>query len=171
MSQKRVAVFGDILLRLETKNHQRMVQAREFTAYYSGAEVNVAVSLERFGVSTTLVGCVPDTELGEACLNFFRQYGVDTTHVQRRGERLGLYFLETGANQRPSKVIYDRSHSAITELKPGMVPWDEIFQGIDWLHLSGSTPAVSRSVAVCLARWRPVTNAVKSRMSHSTTSI
>jgi 2-dehydro-3-deoxygluconokinase len=139
--------FGEVMMRLGVRDHQSILQAREFDVAYTGAEANSAVSLSRFGVATHLVSCVPATDLGDACLNFFRQYGVDTAHVRRSGDRLGLFYLETGANQRPSKVIYDRSGSAITDLRTGELPWDDIFRGKNWLHLSGTAPALSENMA------------------------
>jgi len=142
-----VVVFGEVLMRLATKCNQRLLQARELEIGFTGAEGNAAVSLQNFGVPSYLVSCVPDNDVGQACMNFFRQYGVDTSEVRKKGSRLGTFYLETGANQRPSKVIYDRSGSSITDLAPGDIPWRDIFTGKQWLHLSGSAPALSRSMA------------------------
>jgi 2-dehydro-3-deoxygluconokinase len=147
MENFSVVAFGEVMMRLGTINHQSFLQAREFDVAYTGAEANSAVSLARFGVKTYLVSCVPPTDVGDACINYFRQYGVDTSHVRRSGERMGLFYLETGANQRASKVIYDRNHSAITQLRCGDLPWNKILQGKDWLHLSGTAPALSENMA------------------------
>ena len=148
--QKTAVCFGELLLRLETKNHERLVQAREFLISYTAAEANVAVSLQHFGIPAWLVSAVPPNEIGDACINAFRAYGVNTVHVLRIGSRLGTYYLEPGAAQRPGKIIYDRAHSAITELRPGQVPWDAIFEGKDWFHVSGTSLALTRDVAeVC----------------------
>ncbi len=147
MKNFNVVVFGEIMMRLGTRNNQSFLQAREFDVTYTGAEANAAVSLARFGAKAHLVSCVPETDVGDACINQFRQFGVDTSFVRRGGDRLGIFYLETGANQRPSKVIYDRSDSAITQLSCGDLPWNEIFDGKEWLHLSGTAPALSESVA------------------------
>ena len=144
---KNVVCFGELLMRLATRNFERLIQADEFSVAYTGAEANVAVSLAQFGVETFLVSRVPPTEIGDACINFIRRFGVHTDFVVRGGSRLGLFFLETGAAQRPAQVIYDRAHSAITELRPGTVTWGEIFSSKDWFHLSGTAPALSRNTA------------------------
>lgn len=147
MKDLNIVAFGEVMMRLGTRTYQSILQAREFDVAYTGAEANAAVSLARFGAKTHLVSCVPQGDVGDACINYFRQYGVDTTYIRRSGDRLGLFYLETGANQRPSKVIYDRSNSAITELRCGDLPWEEILRGKNWLHLSGTAPALSESVA------------------------
>ena len=143
----RAVFFGELLMRLATKRYERFVQAREFEVGYTGAEANAAVSLAHFGVDTDVVSVVPDTEIGEACVNYLRQFGVNTDFVLRRGPRLGTFYLETGASQRPSKVIYDRTGSSITELAPGTMPWDEVFAGKQWFHWSGTAPALSERMA------------------------
>ena len=107
----------------------------------SGAEANVAVSLANYGIESYIVSSVPDTEIGQACINHIRQYAVNTEYVKRQGKRLGIFYLESGASQRPSKVIYDRAGSSITELQVGDINWDEIFEGKDWFHFTGITPA------------------------------
>jgi len=148
---KKVVTFGEIMMRLATPGHQRFVQVRDFEITYAGGEANVAVSLAQFGVPATYVTRLPANDLGDACLNFLRQFGVGTGHVVRGGERLGLYFLEAGAVQRSSKVIYDRADSAIATIEPGMVNWDEVFADAGWFHWTGITPAISESAAaVCL---------------------
>lgn len=143
----KVVFFGELLMRLGTKRYERFVQAREFEVGYTGAEANVAVSLTNYGLDTYIVSGVPDTEIGQACINYIRQFGVNTDYVKRLGKRLGTFYLETGASQRPSKVIYDRAGSSITELKLGDIDWDEIFQGKKWFHFSGTAPALADNVA------------------------
>lgn len=146
--KKESAVFfGELLMRLATKRHERFVQAREFEVAYTGAEANAAVTLAHFGLGAYLVSVVPDTEIGDACINFIRQFGVNTEFVLRGGPRLGTFYLETGASQRPSKVIYDRAGSSMTELCPGKINWDAVFTGQQWFHWSGTAPALGDSLA------------------------
>jgi len=148
MSQNKQAVFfGELLMRLGTKRFERFVQATEFEVGYTGAEANAAVSVANFGLDAFVVSAVPATEIGQACINKIREFGVNTDHVLRQGARLGTFYLETGASQRPSKVIYDRAGSSITDLKPGDIPWDAVFEGKDWFHWSGTAPALSDSMA------------------------
>ena len=147
----QVVTFGEIMLRLNPPGFQRFLQADRFEVSYAGAEASVAASLARFGVSAAFVTCLPTNEMGEAALDYLRRFGVDISHVLRSGNRLGVFFVEIGANQRPSKVIYDRAHSAMSEVKPGAMPWSDIFSGAKWFHFSGITPAISQSAAdVCL---------------------
>jgi len=130
---------------------QRFTQARSFDVIYGGGEANVAVSLANFGVPVDYVTRLPGHEIGEACLQFIRQYGVGTSKIVRGGERLGIYYMEMGAVQRASKVIYDRANSAIATIKPGMVDWRAVFADADWFHWTGITPAISLGAAeVCL---------------------
>ncbi|HHW06132.1 MAG TPA: sugar kinase [Clostridia bacterium] len=139
----RVVTFGEIMLRLSTPGHQRFVQADRFDACYGGGEANVAVALANFGLEAAFVTKVPEHEIGQCAVNSLRRYGVDTRFIARGGSRLGIYFLETGAAQRPSKVIYDRAHSSIAEAEPGDFNWREIFAGAGWFHFTGITPALS----------------------------
>jgi 2-dehydro-3-deoxygluconokinase len=148
---KKAVFFGELLMRLGTKRFERFVQAHEFEVGYTGAEANAAVSLVNFGLESYVVSAVPDTEIGQACVNHIRQFGVNTDFVLRTGKRLGSFYLETGASQRPSKVIYDRAASSITELKPGQMDWDEVFEGKHWFHWSGTAPALSDSMAATTA--------------------
>ncbi len=143
----KVVTFGEVMLRLATQRRERFTQAREFEVTYGGGECNVAVSLAHFGVDATFVTAIPDNEIGQACINYIRQFGVDTSEVLRQGDRLGIYFLESGAAMRASKVVYDRAHAAIAELKPGTVNWEKVFQGKDWFHFTGITPAISETAA------------------------
>jgi 2-dehydro-3-deoxygluconokinase len=139
------------MLRLNPPDFRRFLQADSFEVSYGGAEASVAISLANYGISSEFVTCLPPNEIGQAAINYVRRFGVDTSHIIRAGERIGVYFLEIGANQRPSKVIYDRAHSAIADVKPGSIPWKEIFSEAKWFHFTGITPAISQSAAdVCL---------------------
>jgi 2-dehydro-3-deoxygluconokinase len=143
---KRVVTFGELLLSLSTRGNQRLVQAEEFTARYTGAEANVAVSLAQFGVEAFAVSKVPEHEIGQACVNALRRFGVNTEYIVRGGERLGLLYMETGASQRPTQVIYDRLPSSFRQLRPGELDWETILAGKDWLHFSGTAPAAGEPV-------------------------
>ena len=148
---KRVVTFGEIMMRLSPPGFQRFGQARSFDVIYGGGEANVAVALANFGLPVDYVTRLPDNDLGDACLQFLRQYGVGVDKIVRGGERLGLYFLEVGAVQRGSKVIYDRANSSIATIQPGMIDWPSVFAGADWFHWTGITPAISAgTAAVCL---------------------
>ncbi len=142
-----VVTFGEIMLRLTPPGFQRFVQAHSFDVVYGGGEANVAASLANYGVDARFVTALPPHEIGDACENFLRQLGVDTSYIVRQGDRLGIYFLEMGAVQRGSKVIYDRSGSALAELKPGDIDWRAAFEGADWLHWTGITPAISEGAS------------------------
>ncbi len=143
----KVVTFGEIMLRLATQRRERFTQAREFEVTYGGGECNVAVSLAHFGIDATFVTAIPDNDIGQACINYVRQFGVDTSEILRQGDRLGIYFLESGAAMRASKVVYDRAGAAIAELKPGTVDWEKVFRGKDWFHFTGITPAISDTAA------------------------
>jgi 2-dehydro-3-deoxygluconokinase len=147
----KVITFGEILLRLSPPNFLRFIQARSFDIVYGGSESNVAASLVNFGVKTEFVTRIPANDIGEACLQYLKQCDIDTHFIIRGGERLGIYFLETGAVHRASKIIYDRSNSSFANIKPQMVDWEIIFTDAAWFHFSGITPAVSAGAAeVCL---------------------
>ncbi len=147
----RVITFGEIMMRLNPEGYLRFVQAERFEATYAGGEANVAVSLANYGVDAAFVSKVPTHEIGQCAVNELRRYGVDTSLVLRGGARLGVYYCEKGASQRASKVIYDRAHSAISEIKPGMIDWEQVLTGADWFHWTGITPAISQGAAdVCL---------------------
>ena len=135
------------MLRLKPPNWERFFQSPLLEATFGGGEANVAVGLARFGLNVAYVSVIPNNPIGDACLGELRRQGVDTTFIVRKGDRLGIYFLEAGANQRPSKVIYDRSHSAIAEAKPGDINWDRVFNGASWFHITGITPAISLSAS------------------------
>jgi 2-dehydro-3-deoxygluconokinase len=148
----RVVTFGEIMLRLAPEGHYRFVQANAYGATYGGGEANVAVSLAGFGVDTAFVTKLPEHEIGQGAVNRLREFGVDTSLITRGGGRVGIYFLEKGASQRPSKVIYDRAYSAIAEASKSDFDWDKIFDGADWFHFTGITPAISdNAAALCLA--------------------
>ena len=144
--KKRVITFGEIMLRLNPPGYYRFVQANQFEASYAGGEANVAVSLSNFGLDAAFVTKVPNHEIGRCAVNAMRQFGVDTSHISYGGSRLGLYYVEKGASQRPSKVIYDRAGSSIAMAEPGDFHWDEIFRGADWFHFTGITPALGPNV-------------------------
>jgi len=158
-SGKKAVFFGELMMRLATKRYERLVQARDLEVDYTGAEANVGISLANYGLQSYIVSAVPDSPLGQACINSMRQYGLNVDYVKRMGHRLGIYFVETGAAQRPSLFLYNRKGSSITELERGDIPWDEVMQGKDWFHFTGITPALADSVAdltrdACLAARR-----------------
>jgi 2-dehydro-3-deoxygluconokinase len=146
-TMKKYITFGEIMLRLKSPNQERFFQSPLLEATFGGGEANVAVGLARFGLNVAYVSVIPNNPIGDACLGELRRHGVDTSFMVRKGDRLGIYFLEAGANQRPSKVIYDRSHSAIAEAKPGDINWDKVFDGVSWFHITGITPAISLSAS------------------------
>ncbi len=143
----KIVTFGEIMLRLAPPGFQRFTQAGSFEAGYGGGEANVAVSLADFGEQVEFVSRLPKNELGDACLMALRGRGICTNHVARGGDRMGIYFIETGAAQRASKVIYDRAGSSFAALQPGTIDWKAVFAGADWFHWTGITPAVSREAA------------------------
>ena len=143
----RVVTFGEVMLRLKSPGFERLFQSPSLEASFGGAEANVAVSLAQFGVPVSFVSAIPANPVGDACLGDLRRFGVDTSRVRRQGSRLGIYFLEVGANQRPSKVVYDRAGSAIAAAKPKDFDWDAVLDGASWFHLTGVTPAISQSAA------------------------
>ena len=147
----RYVTFGEIMLRLNPEGYERFLQTDGFVATYAGAEANVAVSLANYGAEAYFVTKVPAHEIGQAAVNSLRRYGVGTQYMARGGDRLGIYFVEKGASQRASKVIYDRAHSAIAEADAADFNWDEIFKDGGWFHFTGITPALSDSLAaICL---------------------
>ena len=148
---KKVVTFGEIMLRLAPEGYYRFVQAASYGATYGGGEANVAISLANYGMDASFVTKLPAHEIGQAGVNSLRQFGVDTSKIVRGGDRVGIYFLEKGASQRPSKVIYDRAGSAIATATTADFNWDEIFEGADWFHFTGITPALGDNVAeICL---------------------
>ena len=147
----RTVTFGEIMMRLNPEGYRRIVQADRFEASYAGGEANVAVSLAQYGEEASFVSRIPAHEVGQACVNELRRYGVGTADIVRGGDRLGLYFVEKGASQRASKVIYDRAGSAIALAKRSDFDWEKIFRGTDWFHWTGITPALGGELPqICL---------------------
>jgi len=140
---KKVVTMGEIMLRLSTPNNERFIQADEFDVCYGGGEANVAVSLANFGHDAEFVTAVPANPIGECAVAALRKYNVKTDHISRSGERLGIYYLETGSAMRASNVVYDRAHSSISTAKPEEFDFDAIFKDVDWFHFTGITPAIS----------------------------
>lgn len=147
----KIVTFGEIMLRLATPGYLRFSQAGELTATFGGGEANVAVSLANYGMDVEFVTRLPENDIAQACVKDLRKHGVKTDNIIYGGTRLGIYFLETGAVARASKVIYDRAHSAVSEIEPDMIDWDKVFEGAEWFHWTGITPAISQGAAdVCL---------------------
>lgn len=147
----RIITFGEIMLRLAPEGYYRFTQADKYVATYGGGEANVAVSLANFGMDTAFVTKLPKHEIGQAGVNALCRFGVDTSLIARGGDRVGIYFLEKGASQRPSKVVYDRAGSSIATATTADFNWNQIFEGVDWFHFTGITPALGDNVtAICL---------------------
>jgi len=142
-----VVTLGEVMLRLKSPGFERLFQSPTLEATFGGAEANVAASLAQFGVDARFVSAVPANNVGDACIAALRSFGIDTSMIRRQGERLGVYFLENGANQRPSRVTYDRSGSSMSTARAGEFDWNAVFDGADWFHISGVTPAISASAA------------------------
>jgi 2-dehydro-3-deoxygluconokinase len=143
----RIVTFGEIMLRLKSPGFERLLQSPMLEATFGGAEANVAVSLAQLGLPVSFVTALPANPLGESAISEVRRFGVDTSFIRSAGDRIGIYFLETGSNQRASKVTYDRAGSSMAAAKPGDFDWDSIFQNASWFHISGVTPAISASAA------------------------
>lgn len=143
----RVITFGEIMMRLNPEGYDRFVQANKYVSTFAGAEANVAVSLANYGVDVAFVSKLPEHEIGQSAVNSLRKFGVDTSLIVRGGDRVGIYFCEKGASQRPSKVIYDRKYSAIATAKETDFDFGEIFKGVGWFHFTGITPALSDTLA------------------------
>ena len=147
----KIVTFGEIMLRLAPEGYYRFVQADKFGATYGGGEANVAVSLANYGMDAAFVTKLPAHEIGQAAVNTLRRFGVDTSSITRCGDRVGIYYLEKGASQRPSKVIYDRAYSAIAMAQKEDFDWEKIFEGAEWFHFTGITPALGDNVAeICM---------------------
>ncbi len=147
----KVVTFGELMLRLAPENYLRFVQNEKYEATFGGAEANVAVSLANYGVDVAFVSKLPAHEIGQAAVNSLRRFGVDTSKIVRGGERVGIYYCEKGASQRPSKVIYDRAYAAIAMAKEEDFDWDSIFDSVEWFHFTGITPALSDNMAnICV---------------------
>jgi len=147
---KKVVTFGEIMLRLSTPGYTRFVQAQKFDATYGGGEANVAVALANYGLESYFVTRLPKHEIGQSAVNHLRRFGVRDDYIVRAGERVGIYFLETGASQRASKVIYDRANSAVSQIEPGEVDWKKVFGGASWFHWTGITPALGEKSRVAV---------------------
>ena len=145
--KKKVITFGEVMLRLATPDYLRFGQANQLNATFGGGEANVSVSLANYGVATSFVTRLPQNDIARACVMGLRGYGVDTSDIIYGGDRMGIYFLETGAVARASQVIYDRAHSAIAEIQPGMIDWEAVFRDACWFHWTGITPAISEGAA------------------------
>ena len=157
--KKRIVTFGEIMMRLNPAGYLRFLHAENFEASYAGGEANVAVSLANFGMNAAFVSKVPTHEIGQCAVNALRHYGVDTENMVRGGDRLGLYFVEKGASQRASKVIYDRAGSAIACAAKEDFDWDAIFEGADWFHWTGITPALGGQLPeICLEACKAAKN-------------
>lgn len=141
----KVLTFGEIMLRLKAVGQERLFQSPMLEATFGGGEANVAVSLANYGMDAAFVTVLPDNAVADACIGELRRFNVDTTRIQKGPGRVGIYYLESGANQLPSKVVYDRAYSAIALAKPGDIDWDAVFQGVNWFHITGITPAISES--------------------------
>ena len=147
----KVVTFGEIMLRLATPGYKRFIQSDNLTATFGGGEANVAVSLANYGIPVDFITRLPNNEIAEWCISDLRKYNVGTSNILRGGDRVGIYFLETGAVARPSKVVYDRAHSSIAEVDKGTFNWKEILKDATWFHWTGITPAVSQGAAdACL---------------------
>lgn len=144
----KVLTLGEIMLRLKTPGHDRFFQSPVFEATFGGGEANVAVSLANYGMDAEYCTVLPENTIGDECIAELRKFGVDTKKILRGKGRMGIYYLETGANQRPSKVIYDREYSAIAIAEPSVFDWDKVFEGVNWFHITGITPAISETASV-----------------------
>lgn len=150
MRNQKVVTFGEVMIRLSPPDYLRLGQSNILDFTFGGGEANVAVSLANYGIPVRFVTRLPENDLAEACIAELKGLGICTGHILRGGERMGIYFLEKGAVARASKVIYDRSHSALSQVEPGMIDWDKAFEDASWFHWTGITPAVSDSAAaVC----------------------
>lgn len=148
---QKVVTFGEVMLRLATPDYLRFTQSNNLTATFGGGEANVAVSLANYGIPVEFVTRLPENEIADWGISELRKHNVETQNIVRGGDRVGIYFLETGAVARPSKVVYDRAGSSIADIKPGMINWKEVLKDADWFHWTGITPAISQGAAdVCL---------------------
>jgi 2-dehydro-3-deoxygluconokinase len=152
MKHKKTVTFGELLLRLSAPGNERLFQSPVLNATFGGGEANVAVSLAHFGIDSHFVTRLPANPVGEAALRALRAEGVDVGAVQRGGSRIGTYFSETGASQRPSLVVYDRAHSAVSEIDPSAFRWGELLRGASWFHTTGITTALGKTAAECARR-------------------
>ena len=147
ITSNRVVTFGEVMLRLKSPGYERLLQTPQFEATFGGGEANVAVSLAQFGQDVMYITALPRNPIGESCLAYLKGKGVDVSEVIQLGERMGIYYFEAGANQKPSRVIYDRGHSAIMDVSPSAFEWRKLLEGAAWFHISGITPALSATTA------------------------
>jgi 2-dehydro-3-deoxygluconokinase len=147
MMTARIVTFGEMMLRLKAPGFERLLQSPYLSTSFGGGEANVAVSLAQFGHEVVFVTALPNNPIASACISFLRGNGIDTSQIVQTGERVGIYYYEAGSNQRPSKVIYDRAHSAIMDISPGAFDWEKILDGAGWFHITGITPALSDNLA------------------------
>lgn len=162
----RAVTFGEIMLRLKSPGHERLLQSPLLEATFGGGEANVAVSLCYFGIDAAFVTVLPQGTVGDSCIQELRKWGVDTSKIVRSKGRMGIYFLETGANQRPSNVVYDRENTAIAMAKPGDIDWDSVFEAADWFHVTGITPAIGSSAKELVFEAVKAANAKKIPVSY-----
>ena len=148
---KKVVTMGEIMLRLSTPDFKRFVQTESFDVTYGGGEANVAAALCNYGLNGTFVSKIPNNPIGQSAINHLRKYGVDTQFVARGGDRLSIYFLETGASMRASQVVYDRAGASIADVDASEFDWDKIFEGADWFYTTGITPALA--IKLQLLHW------------------
>lgn len=148
MGKSTVVTFGEIMLRLAPNGYLRFCQTDQFQATYGGGEANICVSLANYGVDSKFITKLPNNPIGQAAINELRKYGVDTSEIVRGGERIGIYYLEKGASQRASKVVYDRKYSAISEAEVSDFDFDKAFDGAKWFHFTGITPALSEKASL-----------------------
>src|SRR3989339_63423 len=166
--KKKVVTFGEIMLRLSTPGFTRFVQSQNFDVTFGGGEANVAVALSNYGFDSYFVSKLPKHEIGQSAVNHLRRFGVKDDYIVRGGDRVGIYFLETGASQRASKVIYDRANSAVSYIKKDEVDWDNVFENVEWFHWTGITPALGKSAGVIPVQWNHST--FSKTLSQSTSS-
>lgn len=144
---KKIVTFGEIMVRLSAPDYLKLIQADRLDVSYAGAEANVAVSLANYGMRTEFVSCLPDNPIAERCIMDLRGHKVGTDHIQRNGKRMGILYMETGSNARPSRVYYDREYSSLAQIRPCSVDWEDVLDGVDWFHWTGITPALSDNAA------------------------
>lgn len=162
---QKIVTFGELMLRLSPPGHERFLQSPQLRATFGGGEANVAVALANFGLESYYVTRLPPHDIGTAAIRALRAEGVDTRFVVRGGERIGIYYTEVGASQRPSTVIYDRARSAISEMLPGTIPWPVVLSGADWFHCTGITPALGANAATCTREALEAARAARVRVS------
>lgn len=162
---KSIVVYGDLMERLSPAGVGKLIQTDRYEVRFTGGEANVGVSCANYGMKAYAVGRVPSHDIGQACINYLRRYGLDTSFIERGGERLAILYTETGYSQRPSKVIYDRNNSSFANLEPGTIPWEKVLEGKDWFHFSGTAPAMGKGPREELLRGLKVAKQMKVTVS------